>query len=53
MGAIASGGRGRLISTLVADERSLNCERAFTKYSVRLRECLSTTHSTQMSGFTF
>lgn len=53
MGAMASGGSGRLISTLLADERSLNWERAFTRYSVRLRECLSTTHSTQISGFTF
>ena len=50
---MASGGSGRLISTLVAADRSLNCDRAFTRYSVRLRLCLSTTHSTQISGFTF
>lgn len=52
-GLIASGGSGRLISTLVAEERSLNWDRALTRYSVRLRLCLSTTHSTQISGFTF
>ena len=53
MGAMASGGSGRRISTLLAEERSLNCERAFTRYSVRLRLCFSTMHSTQISGRTF
>ena len=53
VGVMASGGSGRLISTFVAEERSLNCDRAFTRYSVRLRLCFSTVHSTQMSGFTF
>jgi len=53
VGAIASGGSGSRISTLLAEERSLNCERALTKYSVRLRLCFSTMHSTQMSGRTF
>ena len=50
---MASGGSGRLISTFVAELRSLNWLRALTRYSVRLRLCLSTTHSTQISGFTF
>jgi len=50
---MASGGSGRLISTFVAELRSLNWLRALTRYSVRLRLCLSTTHSTHMSGFTF
>ena len=50
---MASGGSGRLISTFVAELRSLNWLRALTRYSVRLRLCLSTTHSTQINGFTF
>lgn len=53
VGAIASGGSGSRISTLLAEERSLNCERALTRYSVRLRLCFSTMHSTQISGRTF
>ena len=53
MGAMASGGSGSRISTLFAEERSLNCERALTRYSVRLRLCFSTMHSTQISGRTF
>ena len=53
VGAMASGGSGSRISTLFAEERSLNCERAFTRYSVRLRLCFSTMHSTQISGRTF
>jgi len=53
VGAMASGGSGRLISTFVAELRSLNWLRALTRYSVRLRLCLSTTHSTHMSGLTF
>ena len=42
-----------MISTEVAALRSLNCERALTRYSMRLRLCFSTWHSTQISGFTF
>ena len=53
MGVMASGGSGREISTFEAEERSLNWLRAFTKYSVRLRLCFSTAHSTQISGRTF
>lgn len=53
VGAMASGGSGSRISTLLAEERSLNCERALTRYSVRLRLCFSTMHSTQISGRTF
>jgi hypothetical protein len=53
VGVIASAGSGSRISTLVALERSLNWLRAFTRYSMRLRLCLSTEHSTQISGFTF
>ena len=50
---MASGGSGRKISTLEAEERSLNWLRALTRYSVRLRLCFSTAHSTQISGRTF
>ena len=50
---MASCGKGRKISTLDADERSLNWLRALTRYSVRLRLCFSTVHSTQISGRTF
>ena len=50
---MASGGSGSKISTLLAEERSLNWLRAFTRYSVRLRLCFSTVHSTQISGRTF
>lgn len=53
MGVMASGGSGRKISTLEAEERSLNWLRALTRYSVRLRLCFSTVHSTQISGRTF
>lgn len=53
VGVMASGGRGRKISTLEAEERSLNWLRALTRYSVRLRLCFSTVHSTQISGRTF
>lgn len=53
VGEMASGGSGRMISTLVAVLRSLNCDRALTRYSVRLRLCLSTWHSTQISGLMF
>ena len=42
VGEMASGGSGSKISTDVAVLRSLNWLRAFTKYSVRLRLCLST-----------
>mmetsp|Transcript_28823 Transcript_28823/g.73509 ORF Transcript_28823/g.73509 Transcript_28823/m.73509 type:complete len:285 (-) Transcript_28823:647-1501(-) len=52
-GVVASEGRGRMISTLLAVERSLNCDRALTRYSVRLRLGFSTRHSTQMSGLMF
>ena len=33
--------------------RSLNCDLALTRYSVRLRDFLLTMHSTQIRGFTF
>jgi len=51
-GVIASGGRGNIICTDVAALLSLNCDLAFTKYSVLLRLCFSTWHSTQIRGFT-
>jgi hypothetical protein len=50
---MASGGKGSRISTDVAVLRSLNCDRALTRYSVRLRLCFSTWHSTQISGLMF
>ena len=50
---MASGGSGSRISTEVAVLRSLNCDRALTRYSVRLRLCFSTWHSTQISGLMF
>ena len=50
---MASGGRGKKISTDVAALRSLNCDRALTRYSVRLRLCFSTWQSTQIRGLTF
>lgn len=53
VGVMASGGSGRKISTLDAEERSLNWLRAFTRYSVRLRLCFSTVHSTHTNGRTF
>lgn len=53
VGVMASEGSGSRISTFVAEERSLNCDLALTRYSVRLLLCFSTVHSTQMSGFTF
>ena len=53
VGVMASCGNGRKISTFEADDRSLNWLRALTRYSVRLRLCFSTTHSTQISGRTF
>ena len=52
MGVMASGGSGSMISTLVAALRSLNWLRALTRYSVRLRLCFSTVHSTHISGLT-
>lgn len=42
-----------MISTDVAALRSLNCDLAFTRYSILLRLCFSTWHSTQISGLTF
>lgn len=51
-GVIASGGRGSIISTDVAELLSLNWDLAFTKYSVLLRLCFSTWHSTHIRGFT-
>ena len=51
-GDMASGGRGNMISTDVAVLLSLNCDLAFTKYSVLLRLCFSTWHSTHISGLT-
>lgn len=53
VGVIASGGIGRIISTFVAALRSLNCDRVFTRYSVRLLLCFSTLHSTHIKGLTF
>lgn len=53
VGEMASGGSGSMISTLVAVLRSLNWLRALTRYSVRLRLCFSTMHSTQISGLMF
>ena len=53
VGEMASGGKGSRISTDVAVLRSLNCDRALTRYSVRLRLCFSTWHSTQISGLMF
>ena len=53
VGEMASGGSGSMISTDVAVLRSLNWLRALTRYSVRLRLCLSTWHSTQISGLMF
>lgn len=53
VGEMASGGSGSRISTDVAVLRSLNWLRALTKYSVRLRLCLSTWHSTQIRGLMF
>lgn len=53
VGEMASGGSGSRISTLVAVLRSLNWLRALTRYSVRLRLCFSTMHSTQISGLMF
>ena len=50
---MASGGSGKEISTLLAEERSLNWLRALTRYSVRERLWRSTVHSTQISGRTF
>ncbi|GIL50026.1 hypothetical protein Vafri_6349 [Volvox africanus] len=53
VGEIASAGSGNMISTVFAWLRSLNCDRALTRYSVRLREGFSTEHSTMMSGLMF
>lgn len=52
-GVVASGGSGRIISTFVAVLRSFSCDRALTRYSVRLRLGFSTRHSTQISGLMF
>ena len=51
-GLSTSGGTGMKISTLLAAERGLNCERALMRYSTRERPRCSMTASTQMSGFT-
>jgi hypothetical protein len=50
VGAMASGGSGMMISTLVALLRSLNWLLALTWYCVRLLLGFSTRHSTQISG---
>ena len=42
-----------MISTLLAVLRSLSCDFAITKYSVRLRLGFSTRHSTAIKGLMF
>merc|ERR1712159_601571 len=51
-GALASGGTGIRISTLLAHDRCLNCDLALIMYSMRLWEWGSTTASIQISGRT-
>mmetsp|Transcript_13907 Transcript_13907/g.48449 ORF Transcript_13907/g.48449 Transcript_13907/m.48449 type:complete len:234 (+) Transcript_13907:626-1327(+) len=52
VGESTSGGTGITISTLLAMERDLNCDLAFTRYSMRECACGSTTVCTQNSGLT-
>ena len=51
-GLVASRGSGSAISTPCADDRSLNCDFALTRYSVLDLLTLLTRSSTVMSGLT-
>ncbi len=53
LGALASGGTGMMISTLLAVDLRLNCDLALTMYSTRECAWRSITDSIQIRGLTY